>query len=190
MQGCVFENPLGFLNDYENKVQKAKSANIQYISVVTRPNYNEFGVECMDGEQDILNLAVVLGNKLDMIMDNIKELKMSLNCGVLEPVWNDGIEEAMCKEGVNAIIWTFYSFLLVSFCGLALYTLRAARNDVEVAFTEKEEEFEDSWKNGRRGTTPRSMNGKVTPYEYEDELILKDEADFEYGGDSAYSERY
>ena len=149
------------------------------------------GIECIGSQQDILNLSIVLGNKLDAIMENIKELKMSLNCGVLQPVWNDGIEEAMCKEGVNAIIWTFYSFLLVSFCGLALYSLRAARHDVKVAFTEKKEGFEeDSWKNGRMGTASCSMNGKVTPYEFEDELALKDEADFEYGGDSAYSGRY
>ena len=160
------------------------------------------GHACVADKQEILESSVFLGTNLDQIMEGIKNVKMNLNCGNIGPIWNEGAEEAVCREGANALIWTFYSMIVVSVCGLALFSLRAARNDVEVTFSEKDEEFEEAWRNdSRRSLSPRS-HGKVVPFDsemynkrtkhepgyFDDELGLEEE---NYGNDNdPYDVRY
>ena len=160
------------------------------------------GPACIADEQEILESSVFLGTNLDLIMENIKDLKMELNCGAVGPFWNNGVEEAICREGATALLWTFYSLIVVSICGMALFSLRAARNDVEVTFSEKHEEFDEPWRNkGRANLSPRSASGKVVPFdsemykktkhesEYFDETLdLEEEND--YSEEDAYNDRY
>lgn len=167
-QGCLTENPLRFLNDYENKIQRTKAANIDFISTITQPNFEILGQACVKGQSEVLQMSVLLGSNLDIIMGNIKDLKMNLSCDLINPIWNDGIEELICMEGANALMWTFYSFLVVSICGMSLFSLRSARNDVEVTFSEEGDEFDESWKNDtRRSITPPSFSGKTSPYRHD-----------------------
>ena len=158
------ENPLRFLTEYENRIRRAKSANLRYITRVSQHNAQEISEKCEEGNKEHIESSIFLGNNLDLIMEEIGNFKARINCEKLHPLWKEGIEDVVCTEGVHAIMWTFYSFIIVTICGMLIFSLRAARNDVEVTFEEEGDNGLESWEKGRgRNSMHHHKSGRVYP---------------------------
>lgn len=120
------------MNDLESKIKKTNTTRDVFLESTEGLALSMLTSSCAPDVQNITDLYGDLMIGLNSAAQDVRDIKSILYCDKFSPLWAAGFDEAICREGANAVMWTFYSFLVVSMCGMVLFSLRAARNDVEI----------------------------------------------------------
>lgn len=144
------ENPLQYIDAFEKAFQRANTLNNNFMTTIDTysknpqdfvdPFMSEEAVnECKGGLEEAKRQSEYLSNVLSLMKSLFVNAKLHLNCEQsLYPLWEEGVELAICTEAAISWVQIFTSCFFVSMSGILLYTLRFARLDIEI-FQEDED---------------------------------------------------
>lgn len=74
----------------------------------------------------MLTAARNLAKILTAVRRSISDIRESLRCSVINPIYVLASHEVLCTESLNAAVYGFIMFLLVAICTMVMITLRAS----------------------------------------------------------------
>lgn len=128
-KGCVSGYPFMFLNTYFDELENAKES-IQTLDTNFSQLKLTIGTELLANlctGQDFTQIESMLVSaraNLDILTGATKLAMKLTECKRINQIYTILAHEALCKDSVSALAWTFSSLLIISVCGFIMITLR------------------------------------------------------------------
>jgi hypothetical protein len=142
LQGCLFENPLGFIQDVDAVIEHTKSAtNLLGDSSVLE--------SCKDDAPIMISKVNNVTSILDGIQMSVRQIIELTGCHQINPVLRRITHGSACSETIDALAWLFGGMCGITLWGFIMLSLRAAlfnsviRAPRRKRHKEREKEFEE-----------------------------------------------
>lgn len=131
---CNVSHPAGaWWTQYENYVGMAVSTGQSFLENIQARNFTQV---CSPKDQEIANSFIAVFNDFSTALRSISSAASYLSCQQISPIYNQAFNQQLCTSSIASLMWTMWSLLVISVCGMMMITLRAVavpsvRNVVE-----------------------------------------------------------